>query len=380
IVVTRPGVDPAGVSRDWSRSFSARVSFVYTHALSGFAATLPDALVARLRNDPRIASIVPDAPVSMQAQQMPPGINRIDADLSPTAKIGGVDAGVDQRVPVDVAVLDTGIDLDHPDLNVYTPGTKSCTGSTGDDLNGHGTHDAGIIGALDNSIGTVGVAPGARVWPVQVLDAKGNGKISNVICGIDYVTQHASEIEVANMSLAGVGTQPTASGCTTGDAYHDAICRSVAAGVTYVVAAGNNMRDAAGYVPAAYDEVITVSAMPDYDGKPGGLATSKCSRDRDDSFGDLSNFGADIDLIAPGVCIYSTNKGGGYTTLSGTSMAAAHVSGAAALYVANWVAGTGVRPTPDEVRTGLQNAGTLDWNNTDDRDKIKEKLVNVASF
>lgn len=201
-----------------------------------------------------------------------------------------------------------------------------------------------------------------------------------MLCGVDYVTQYASEIEVANLSLQATGTEPAGTGCATGDPYHDGICRSVLAGVTYVAAAGNNAADAKGYVPAAFDEVITVSAMPDYDGKPGGLSVSKCSRDVDDTFGDLSNYGADVDLISPGVCVYTTNKTDGYTTASGTSHAAAHVSGAAALFIAREMAAGGARPLPSAVAAGLKATGTLDWNATGDKDGIKERLVNVASY
>jgi subtilisin len=141
----------------------------------------------------------------------------VDAELSPTANING--SG--QRVNVDVAVLDTGIELDHPDLNVYTAGARNCsTGRSADDGNGHGTHAAGAIGALDNSEGVVGVAPGARVWPDGVLNNSGSGSWSQIICGIDHVTAHASEVEVASMSLGGsssdsarhVGGHPHVSG------------------------------------------------------------------------------------------------------------------------------------------------------------------------
>jgi hypothetical protein len=136
---------------------------------------------------------------------------------------------------------------------------RACNGTTFDDQNGHGTHVAGTIGARDDDQGVVGVAPGARLWAVRVLDALGSGSLSQVVCGVDFVTANASVIEVANMSLSGRGSDP-GSGCKTGDALHDAICNSVKAGVTYVVAAGNSHEDASGWVPAAYEEVITVSS------------------------------------------------------------------------------------------------------------------------
>lgn len=381
IVVLRDGVDPDEVAARLVTSFDARVTHTYRFALNGLAVRISATLVPGVAADPSVVSVTPDLPViAAAAQPMPAGINRVDADLSPTAQLAGTNAGVDQRVPVDVAILDSGIDLNHPDLNVMVTRKKSCTGGTGEDTYGHGTQMAGIVGALDNSFGSVGVAPGARVWPIQVLDSKGRGTFSTVLCGVDYVTQYAAEVEVANLSLQATGSEPAGTGCTTGDPYHDGICRSVLSGVTYVAAAGNNAANAAGFVPAAFDEVITVSAMPDYDGKPGGLGRSSCSKDVDDTFGNLSNYGADVDLISPGVCVYSTNRGDGYTTASGTSHAAAHVSGAAALFIAREIAAGRARPLPTTVAADLNATGTLYWNNSDDKDGIKEKLVNVASY
>jgi subtilisin family serine protease len=205
-----------------------------------------------------------------------------------------------------------------------------------------------------------------------VLDNNGSGTTSSVICGIDWVTSQAGTIEVANMSLGGAGSDSV---CGGSDAYHNAICRSVAAGVTYVVAAGNSTADANNYRPATYAEVITVSALADFNGAPGGGAAATCREDVDDTFASFSNYGADIDLIAPGVCITSTWKGGGYNTISGTSMAAPHVAGAAAL-----IKGAQPSATPADVKTMLQSAGTLDWNAADDRDSTKEKLLNVSGF
>jgi subtilisin len=156
---------------------------------------------------------------------------------------------------------------------------------------------------------------------------------------------------------------------------HDAVCRSVAAGVTYAVAAGNSSINARRVVPAAYDEVITVSALADFNGKPGGGAPATCRSDIDDTFANFSNYGSDIDLIAPGVCIYSTYTGDGYKTLSGTSMASPHVAGAAALYKASHPGAS-----PAQVRSALRSAANFNWNNADDHDGIKEPLLNVDAF
>ena len=156
---------------------------------------------------------------------------------------------------------------------------------------------------------------------------------------------------------------------------HTAICSSVAAGVTYVVAAGNETDNAANHVPAAYDEVITVSALADFNGLPGGGAAATCRTDVDDTFASFSNYGADVDLIAPGVCISSTWKGGGYSTISGTSMASPHVAGGAALVKAG-----NPGASPAQVKSTLQGSGTTDWNNSDDHDSTKERLLNVATY
>jgi len=370
IVILADSTDAGSVAHEHARSYGADVGHVYRHALRGYSAHLSGRAVSRIAADRRVAAVQPDGVVTTTAQTMPTGINRIDAELSPTAAIDGVDT----RVNVDVAVIDTGVDLDHPDLNVNRPGARNCsTGNSADDGNGHGSHVAGTIGALDNSIGVVGVAPGARIWPVRVLNNAGSGSWADVICGIDYVTANASQIEVANMSLGGSGSDSTCG--SNADALHEAICGSVAAGVTYAVAAGNSSSNANGFVPATYAEVITVSALADFNGQPGGGAAATCRSDVDDTLADFSNYGADVDLIAPGVCILSSWKGGGFSTISGTSMASPHVAGGAALYKA-----THPSASPASVKTALQAAGNTNWNNVDDRDGIKESLLNVATF
>jgi subtilisin len=369
IVVLKESADPDSTARDHARSYGAEVGHVYRSALKGYSATIPDHRIDDVRSDGRVDYLSPDRAVSIAAQTLPTGIDRIDGEVSSTVSGNGSGA-----VSVDVAVIDTGIDLDHPDLNVA--GGRNCsTGRSFDDGNGHGSHVAGTIAAKDNTQGVVGVVPGARLYAVRVLNNAGSGSFSSVICGVDWVTANASTIEVANMSLGGTGSEPSGTGCRTGDALHDAICNSVAAGVTYAVAAGNESDDAADHVPAAFDEVITVSALADFDGQPGGSGAPTCRSDVDDTFADFSNFGADIDLIAPGVCILSTYRRGGYATASGTSMASPHVAGAAALYKAS---NPGASPT--QVKTALQNAGNTNWNDVDDPDPIKEVLVNVDAF
>lgn len=254
-----------------------------------------------------------------------------------------------RNVDADVAVIDTGIQLNHPDLNVvqnvsFVPGI-----TTGNDDSGHGTHVAGIIGAYDNSIGVVGVAPGCRLWAVKVLDSTGAGTLSQVISGVDYVTSHSDLISVCNMSLAGQGISP---------GLQLAIQNSVASGILYVAPAGDNRQDIYGpdlvlgtaddYFPACYPEVMAVSGMVDTDGVSGGHGAST-AYGLDDTLGTFSNFstvsnpwayaasaGAGIQCAAPGTGILSTWINSGYSTLTGTSMSSAHAAGAAALYLAQY--------------------------------------------
>jgi subtilisin family serine protease len=266
------------------------------------------------------------------ADAIPTGVRRTGAAVGGTVR---------EASPVNVAVIDTGVDLDHPDLNVA--GGKDCTGSgTADDGNGHGTHVAGTIAARNNGSGVVGIVPGTKIWAVRVLNSNGSGSSSSVICGIDWVTSTrkdataSNDIAVANMSLGGRAPSGENCGRTTGDAMHAAICNSVAAGVTYVVAAGNDGADLKGYAPASYPEVVTVTSVSDADGLPGGLGRLGCMSDGDDTAATYSNFATrSVDaarlVAAPGSCITSTWPGGGHRSISGTSMASPHVAGLAAL-------------------------------------------------
>ncbi len=379
IVVLRKSVDdPGRVANAHSRNHNAQVSHVYRYALKGYAAALPPQAARAIRSDSRVAYVALDQPVRALGHtvSVPTGIHRSFAPDNGNIGINGVD---DERADVDIAIIDTGIDLDHPALNVV--GGRNCSrGSSYDDGNGHGSHVAGTAGGLDNSRGIAGMAPGARLWAVRVLDKNGSGSWSSVICGVDWVTGQKNpdgspKIEVANMSLGGSGSDPDNTvdpACNTGSSLHDAICKSVVAGTTYAVAAGNSSDDSANHVPAAYDEVITVSALADFDGVPGGLGSPTCRSDGDDTFANFSNYGDDVDLIAPGVCIRSAWKGGGYSTISGTSMASPHVAGAAALYKA-----TNPGASPATVKGALQAAGNLNWSNGDDGDATKEVLLDV---
>jgi subtilisin family serine protease len=344
------------------------VSQVYQSALNGFAAEIPPDRLVEMARDPRVVSIEPDRRIYPQAQTLPKGANRIDADHNKLAKIDGKD-GTGERVNADIAILDMGVGP-HSDLNVV--GGHDCTGGGFlTDDGGHGTHVAGIAGAIDNGSGIVGVAPGVRLWSVRVLDDN-DGSWSWVICGLDWVTAHAGTIDVANMSLGEpFGPDPT---CNS-TALHRAVCNTVAAGVTVVVAAGNypGGTNAQNGVPAQYPEVITVSAIADSDGKPGGLGPAT-SAGLDDHRADFSAWGAVVDIAAPGVDTYSTAPGGGFSVMSGTSFATPHVAGAAALYIAKHG-----RVGPAAVKAGLlaeRERGHIPG----DPDGIDEGIVNVGDL
>jgi subtilisin len=322
--------DVDGLAAEHGRAYGASVSHRYHSALKGYAATIPLARLGDIQRDPRVAFVSEDRPVTAVAQTLPTGVNRIDGDLSSHFS--------SNTWNIAVAVIDSGSGP-HADLNVVG-GMNCSTGKSFNDGNGHGTHVAGTIGAINNGSGVVGVAPGIPIYSVRVLNNTGSGSWSSVVCGIDWVTANAPRfnIKVANMSLGGSGTDDGNCGNSNNDALHKAICKSVAAGVTYVVAAGNDNRDLAGFVPAAYDEVLTVTATADFNGQPGGGAAATCRSDIDETPADFSNFAAigsadaNHTIAAPGVCILSTWKTG-YNTISGTSMASPHVAGTAALCI-----------------------------------------------
>ncbi|MDQ1516801.1 MAG: in [Actinomycetota bacterium] len=384
IVTLRPSAgDPGTFAARVADRFRFPVRHVYDAALRGFAADLPPAAGIALAADPNVAAVTPDTPLAASAQVIPTGIRRIHGDLAASAAPGYSNA---PTIDVDVAVLDSGIDPHHPDLNVV--GGTDCTGGGGfDDRYGHGSHTAGIIGALNNTIGVVGVAPGARLWAVKVLDDHGDGTVSDLLCGVDWVTSTRlgghHGIEVANLSVGGGGSDDGHCGQVDGDVLHQAICRSVAAGTTYVAAAGNDHVDASTTIPAAYPEVITVSALADSDGRAGGAGGAPSCRpnEHDDTLASFSNYGKAVALVAPGVCILSTlptrGRDGGdrdaYGVLSGTSAAAPHVAGAAARWLSKHPGAA-----PADVRRALVAAGSSDWDDRGDPDGVKEPLLDVS--
>jgi hypothetical protein len=250
---------------------------------------------------------------------------------------------------VDIAVLDTGVSLAHPDLNVYRDVTFINGTTTGNDDNGHGSHVAGIAAAKDNDIGIVGIAPGARIWAIKVCDSLGECKITNQIKGVEYAIQHANEIDVLNISVENPNSP----------ALNNIINAAVKAGITVVVSAGNYGKDASATTPANNPNVITVSAIGDSDGVCGAAGPDLTlagdnSTIPDDTFAFFSNFGPAVKIAAPGVNILSTYNGTGYAVDSGTSMAAPYVSGAAALFKAQHP-----YAMPSEVMAAILGSGSL---------------------
>lgn len=343
IVVYKDHVsDSEGKSNKLAGQHGLSLNHVYKSALKGFAGHIPDNKLADIKADPDVAFVQEDTVVEMVGtaplaggDSAPTGVRRIGAATTST---------VHTAATVNVAVIDTGIDLTHPDLNAVNGVNCVRTNRTANDDNGHGSHVSGTIAAKNNGSGVVGVAPGTKLYAVKVLNSQGSGTTSQVVCGIDWVTANAAtyNIKVASMSLGGGGSNDNNCGNTNGDAEHKAICRSTAAGVTYVIAAGNDGANLANSVPASYPEVLTVTAVSDSDGTAGGTGPAPSCRagEVDDRYATFSNYAVDSTaqnhtIAGPGVCIYSTWKSGGYNTISGTSMATPHVSGSVALCISS---------------------------------------------
>jgi subtilisin len=339
IVVLNDEVDVEATVRRLEASAGFASALRYTRAIKGFAAPLSSRQVVRLLADAAVAYVAPDAPVRsadalpiIAGEALPTGVLRVNAATITSAHDSSA---------VAIAVVDTGIDLANPDLAVIDGINCMRRGASAQDDNGHGTHVAGVIAARNNGIGVVGVAPGSTVVAIKVLDHSGNGRRSQLICGIDWATKHAAalNIRVLNLSVTTPGVSDHNCGRDNHDALHRAVCAGVAAGINFVAAAGNSMADLATVRPAAYPEVLAVTAMADTDGLPGGQgASAMCAPDQlDDVSWRASNYALAQDeahtIAAPGVCILSTFPGHRYVALSGTSVAAPHVAGAVALCI-----------------------------------------------
>jgi subtilisin family serine protease len=304
IVVLNDDVAPStipAVARQLAAASNGKVVHIYQRAMRGFSLTASASGAAAIAADARVARVEQDMRISVRpGAGSYTGKNKAQEVSYGVTRVGGSHSGAGRRA----WIVDSGIDLDHPDLVVgtslgatFVPGTISA-----DDQNGHGTHVAGIVGALDNAIGTVGVAAGATVIPVRVLDRHGDGDVSWIIAGIEHVIANAQPGDVANMSFGG-GWMPLL------DA---AVIRLAEAGVKVAIAAGNDAANCSFVSPARVNHanVFTVSAVNSGDG-----------------FASFSNYGSPVDFAAPGVEILSSRKGGGVISMNGTSMAAPHVAG-----------------------------------------------------
>ena len=292
----------ARLAGDLARAYGVHIGRVYQHAVNGFAARMPEAGAAALSRDPRVAFVEEDGAVSATDTQFdaPWGLDRIgqrDLPLNGAFTFTATGSGVN------VYVIDSGIRATHQEFGGRASRVFDAFGGDGDDGNGHGTHVAGTIGGS-----TYGVAKDVQLFGVRVLDEQGDGTISGVVAGVDWVTANHAKPAVANMSLGGAASRTL----------DTAVRNSVAAGVTYVVSAGNDNVNAANASPARVAEAITVGATDIRDNRAW-----------------FSNYGSALDVFAPGVNIISTWIGSdtATATLSGTSMAAPHVAGAAALFL-----------------------------------------------
>jgi subtilisin len=399
IAVFKPSVpDAAAAARELANPLGLQVSMVYQHSIRGFAFHGSEQAAEALARNPRIAYVEQDQIAHINTvPELPTGVRRvgIDADLLAIISPEG------NPVEANIAIIDTGLQRDHPDLNLdLEPGgvrffftsvkgkTVIASDSKWDDDNGHGTHVGGTAAANGQ---IVGVAPGARLTAVKVLNSNGSGNHSLVIAGIDWVAARAHRIDVANMSLGGGFSQ----------AVNDAVNSASTSGVVFVVSAGNASSDAGQMSPASAESAITVSALSDLDGASGGLGTNPDTtkfgcRDssgvvitphEDDTLACFSNFGAIVDVCAPGVLIKSTYLNSTYKEGSGTSMAAPHVAGAAALFIAR------NRDSSLSGLTGLDRVSTVThaiistgWRQgqpgyfSGDKDEFMEPLLNVRSM
>jgi len=301
--------------------------------INAMAVRISSLAAEKLARDPKILRIDPDVEVyaldfrnlkvrkpmptatptpTFGTQPIPWGIARINADDAWNISSGS---------GVKVAVIDTGIDRDHPDLDANLAGCLNFIQSwkTCEDDNGHGTHVSGIIAAENNNIGVVGVAPQAKIYALKVLNRQGSGYLSDIIEALDWAV--ANQMQVVNMSLG-----------TSSDvlSFHEAVKRVNAAGIIQVAAAGNSGPTADSVIyPARYSEVIAVSAT-----------------DSNNQVPSWSSRGPEVDLAAPGVNSNATYLKGGYKILSGTSMAAPHVTGVVALRLEDH---------PGETLTAIEN-------------------------
>jgi aqualysin 1 len=321
---------PSAVAREHAQRHGAEVLHTYRHAIRGYAARIPEGRLGEVRADGRVAYVEPDQTTRATAQTVPWGIDKIEADGS-SARAGNGSGAVSG---VNAYVIDSGV-YKHPDLNVVGHVNFAGDGKNYD-CYGHGTHVAGIVAAKDNARDVVGTAPGAPLTGVKVTDCQGEGALSSVIEGVDWVTANAKKPAIANMSLGGGLSR----------ALDDAVTNSAASGVFYSIAAGNEGEDACKSSPARAGA-----------GANNGIATVAATSKEDREVW-WSNYGSCVDVWAPGAGILSTKKGGGATKMSGTSQAAPHVGGGAALYLSKNTAANSAEVEGALTSSATTTAGT----------------------
>jgi subtilisin family serine protease len=343
IVQLTPGSDAAAESHR-AAADGGSVSFVYQNALHGFAGEFTAQAIAAMQRNPHVRLVEPDGVATVSDIQTGPvwGLDRIDEHALP---MDGLYDYASNGGGVTAYVIDTGI-APHPEFGTrLKAGTSTVRGQkTTADCNGHGTHVAGTIAGT-----TYGVAKQATLVPVRVLDCRGSGAWSGIVAGIDWAISHHQQgtPAVANMSLGG-GVSLSVD---------DAVTRLIADGVTVAVAAGNDDADAANFSPARVQEALTVAATDSVDARAS-----------------FSNFGAGVDLFAPGVGVTSAWLSGGINTISGTSMATPHVTGAAALVLSRSAATRAYSPA--QVAAELTGAATA--NAVTDRAGSPDRLLFVG--
>ncbi|MCU1427278.1 MAG: serine protease [Actinomycetia bacterium] len=348
IVVLRPGSSPASIAV----AHGVPLDDTYSAALNGFATELTSAQARALRLAPSVVSVTRER--TFAATHVPQvttrAIRRVGGDASST--ISGDGSGT---VAANIAVLDTGIDGRSDDLNIgggyncfkpLHPSTKAMR-----DPNGHGTFVAGVAAAIDNGIDVVGIAPGASVWSIRVLNSNGNGTTRTVLCGLDWAiatrtdTDPANDITVVNMSLGGPGTDDGACGTLNHDPVHQAVCSAAAHGIVVVAGAGNDSAPLESFIPATYSEVLTATGIQDTDGQPGASGPNSLDPGCDMPIGDdvaasFSNYATsagDLNhmLAAPATCVSSLGTDNRVAVGYGTSFATPNIAGVAALCIAH---------------------------------------------